>query len=43
MGTLEYNSSRPPIQIDDETLMQLKIVIGTRPRPFEWWSFASLR
>lgn len=32
MGTLEYNSSRPPIQIDDETLMQLKIVIGTKLR-----------
>lgn len=32
MGTLEYNSSRPPIEIDDETLTHLKIVIGTKLR-----------
>jgi hypothetical protein len=32
MGTLEYNSSRPPIQVDDVTLAHLKIVIGTKLR-----------
>ncbi|GEC76215.1 DUF7882 family protein [Microbacterium maritypicum] len=32
MGTLEYNSSRPPIQVDDQTLTHLKIVIGTKLR-----------
>lgn len=32
MGTLEYNSSRPPIEVDDETLAHLKIVIGTKLR-----------
>ncbi|WP_336644823.1 DUF7882 family protein [Microbacterium sp. USHLN186] len=32
MGTLEYNSSRPPIEIDDETLAHLKVVIATKLR-----------
>lgn len=32
MGTLEYNSSRPPIEVDDATLGHLKIVIGTKLR-----------
>lgn len=32
MGTLEYNSSRPPIEVDDETLAHLKVVIGTKLR-----------
>jgi hypothetical protein len=32
MGTLEYNSSHPPIEVDDETLAHLKIVIGTKLR-----------
>lgn len=32
MGTLEYNSSRSPIQVDDQTLTHLKIVIGTKLR-----------
>ena len=32
MGTLEYNSARPPIEIDDRTLALLKIVIGTKLR-----------
>lgn len=32
MGRLEYNSSRPPIEVDDETLAHLKIVIGTKLR-----------
>lgn len=32
MGTLEYNSSRPPIEVDDATLAHLKIVIGTKLR-----------
>ncbi|MEV4667425.1 hypothetical protein [Microbacterium sp. LWO12-1.2] len=32
MGTLEYNSSRPPIEIDDETLAHLKIIIATKLR-----------
>ena len=32
MGTLEYNSSRPPIPIDDVTLAHLKIIIGTKLR-----------
>ena len=32
MGTLEYNSSRPPIEVDDSTLAHLKIVIGTKLR-----------
>ncbi len=35
MGKLEYNSSRPPIEIDDETLVHLKIVIGTKLRRHE--------
>ena len=32
MGRLEYNSSRPPIEIDDETLAHLKIIIATKLR-----------
>ncbi|MFD5224597.1 hypothetical protein ACFWHT_03145 [Microbacterium sp. NPDC058342] len=35
MGNLEYNSSRPPIQVDDVTLAHLKIVIGTKLRRHE--------
>lgn len=35
MGTLEYNSGRPPIEVDDETLAYLKIVIGTKLRRHE--------
>lgn len=35
MGSLEYNSSRPPIDIDDDTLAHLKIVIGTKLRRHE--------
>ncbi|MFK3678017.1 hypothetical protein ACI2IP_09800 [Microbacterium sp. NPDC090218] len=35
MGTLEYNSSRPPIEVDDATLAHLKIVIGTKLRRHE--------
>lgn len=32
MGTLEYNSSHPPIKVDDTTLAHLKVVIGTKLR-----------
>ena len=32
MGSLEYNSSRPPIQVDDATLAYLKLLIGTKLR-----------
>lgn len=32
MGTLEYNSSRPPIDIDDALLTHLKVVIATKLR-----------
>lgn len=32
MGRLEYNSSRPPIEVDDETLAHLKVVIGAKLR-----------
>ncbi|UNK72346.1 hypothetical protein [Microbacterium sp. H1-D42] len=32
MGTLEYNSARPPIKVDDATLAHVKIVIGTKLR-----------
>jgi hypothetical protein len=32
MGTLEYNSSRPAIDIEDTTLAHVKIVIGTKLR-----------
>lgn len=32
MGTLEYNSSHPPVEVDDNTLAHLKIVIGTKLR-----------
>ncbi len=32
MGTLEYNSARPVINVDDVTLAHLKIVIGTKLR-----------
>ncbi|WAA65198.1 hypothetical protein [Microbacterium oxydans] len=35
MGTLEYNSARPPIDVDDITLAHLKIVIGTKLRRHE--------
>lgn len=35
MGTLEYNSSHPAIEIEDETLTHLKIVIGTKLRRHE--------
>ncbi|WP_298863430.1 hypothetical protein [uncultured Microbacterium sp.] len=35
MGTLEYNSSRPPIDVDDSTLAHLKIIIGTKLRRHE--------
>ena len=30
MGNLEYNSSRPPIQVDDVTLAHMNVVIGTK-------------
>ncbi|MGB3375349.1 MAG: hypothetical protein WBA87_09435 [Microbacterium sp.] len=32
MGTLEYNSARPAIDVDDGTLAYLKIIIGTKLR-----------
>lgn len=32
MGNLEYNSSRPAIEIEDATLAHVKIVIGTKLR-----------
>jgi len=32
MGRLEYNSARPAIEVDDETLAHVKIVIGTKLR-----------
>ncbi|AZH79663.1 MULTISPECIES: hypothetical protein [Microbacterium] len=35
MGKLEYNSSRPAIEVDDETLVHLKIVMGTKLRRHE--------
>ncbi|KDA04903.1 hypothetical protein DC31_02180 [Microbacterium sp. CH12i] len=35
MGKLEYNSSRPAIEVDDGTLAHLKIVIGTKLRRHE--------
>lgn len=35
MGTLEYNSSRPPIKVDDSTLAHLKVIIGTKLRRHE--------
>lgn len=35
MGTLEYNSARPVIDVDDVTLAHLKIVIGTKLRRHE--------
>lgn len=35
MGTLEYNSSRPPIDVDDTTLAHLKVIIGTKLRRHE--------
>ncbi|MCS3842572.1 hypothetical protein [Microbacterium sp. AK031] len=35
MGTLEYNSSRPAINVADETLAHLKVVIGTKLRRHE--------
>lgn len=35
MGKLEYNSSRPSIEVDDEVLAHLKIVIATKLRRHE--------
>ena len=35
MGSIEYNSARPPIDVDDETLAHLKILIGTKLRRHE--------
>lgn len=32
MGKLEYNSSRPAIDIDDDVLVHVKIVIATKLR-----------
>ena len=32
MGSLEYNSSRPPIDVEDTLLAHLKIVISTKLR-----------
>jgi hypothetical protein len=32
MGRLEYNSARPPIEVDDELLAHIKIVISTKLR-----------
>ncbi|WEK60784.1 MAG: hypothetical protein P0Y60_16010 [Candidatus Microbacterium colombiense] len=32
MGTLEYNSSHPAIDVDDELLAHLKVVISTKLR-----------
>ena len=32
MGKLEYNSSRPPIEVEDDVLAHLKIVIATKWR-----------
>jgi len=32
MGKLEYNSSRPPIEVEDDVLAHLKIVISTKLR-----------
>ncbi|GAA2899349.1 MULTISPECIES: hypothetical protein [Microbacterium] len=32
MGKLEYNSSRPPIDVDDALLAHVKIVIATKLR-----------
>lgn len=32
MGKLEYNSSRPAIEIDDDLLVHVKIVIATKLR-----------
>ncbi|MFC7788402.1 DUF7882 family protein [Microbacterium sp. MAHUQ-60] len=32
MGTLEYNSSHPPIDVEDELLVHLKVIIGTKLR-----------
>ncbi len=35
MGKLEYNSSRPPIEVEDELLAHLKFVIGMKLRRHE--------
>ncbi|MGL3150974.1 DUF7882 family protein [Microbacterium sp. A82] len=43
MGTLEYNSSRPAITVDDETLAHVKIVIGTKLRRHESFMMTWLR
>ena len=32
MGKLEYNSSRPPIDVEDELLAHLKVLISTKLR-----------
>lgn len=32
MGRLEYNSSRPPIEVEDDILAHLKVVIATKLR-----------
>lgn len=32
MGTLEYNSSRPPISVPDDILAHVKILIATKLR-----------
>lgn len=43
MGRLKYDSSAPPITIDDETLVHLKIVIGTKLRRNESFLLTWLR
>ncbi|PKI89328.1 hypothetical protein CW368_12875 [Actinomycetales bacterium SN12] len=43
MGRLKYDSSAPPITIDDETLAHLKIVIGTKLRRNESFLLTWLR
>ncbi|MGX1792196.1 DUF7882 family protein [Microbacterium sp. NPDC055312] len=43
MGRLKYDSSEPAITIDDETLVHLKIVIGTKLRRNESFLLTWLR
>ncbi|WCD93407.1 DUF7882 family protein [Microbacterium sp. nov. GSS16] len=43
MGRLKYDSTEPPIAIDDETLVHLKIVIGTKLRRNESFLLTWLR
>ena len=43
MGRLKYDSTEPPITIDDETLVHLKIVIGTKLRRNESFLLTWLR